>query len=167
MDTRLWRMHTPDPEDHEHTTRPFAYDPKELWERCCQYFDWLEEHPLQEEKAFMYQGEVIHADERKMRAPTVQGLTAFLGVHRGTWARWKESPHPGIQEVVQRADDIMHDYKFTGAAAGLLNSALIMRDLGLREGVDHSSADGSMSPSASADAVLAAIKAKHDTSADS
>lgn len=139
MNTRLWRMHTPEPEDHENTTRPFAYDPKELWERCCQYFDWLEEHPLQEEKAFMYQGEVIHADERKMRAPTVQGLTAFLGVHRGTWARWKESPHPGIREVVQRADDIMHDYKFTGAAAGLLNSALIMRDLGLREGVDHTS----------------------------
>lgn len=131
MNTRLWRMHTPEPEDHEHTTRQFTYDPLELWERCCQYFDWLEEHPLQEEKAFMYQGEVIHADERKMRAPTVQGLTAFLGVHRGTWARWKESPHPGIREVVQRADDIMHDYKFTGAAAGLLNSALIMRDLGL------------------------------------
>lgn len=146
MDTRLWRMHTPEPEDHEHTTRPFAYDPKELWERCCQYFDWLEENPLQEEKAFMYQGEIHHADERRMRAPTVQGLTAFLGVHRGTWARWKESPHPGIREVVQRADDIMHDYKFTGAAAGLLNSALIMRDLGLREGVDHSSADGTMSP---------------------
>lgn len=33
--------------------------------------------------------------------------------------------------------------------------------------LNHRSEDGSMSPSASADAVLAAIKAKHDTSADS
>lgn len=146
MTTPLWRMHTPELPPAESTNRPYTYQPDELWELCCKYFEWLQANPIQEEKVFQYQGEIIRGDEAKMRPPTQRGLCAFLGVTARTWQMWRESTQPGIREVVERVEDIMYDWKLTGAAAGVLNATIITRDLGLREGMDHSSADGSMTP---------------------
>ena len=44
----------------------------------------------------------------------------------------------------------MTNQKFMGAAADLLNANIISRDLGLADKKDHTSSDGSMTPSFSA-----------------
>ena len=39
-----------------HGPKPKFTDPEDLWKKACEYFQWVEENPLQEEKAFAYEG---------------------------------------------------------------------------------------------------------------
>ena len=32
--------------------------PELLWDAACEYFDWMDEHPLYEAKAFAFQGTI-------------------------------------------------------------------------------------------------------------
>lgn len=118
--------------------------PEQLWEACCDYFDWVEKNPLHEEKVFPYQGTVVKAKVAKMRAMSIEGLAMFLDIHRGTWYEWRHIDD--LKDTVAKVEDVIREQKFSGAAAELLNHAIIARDLGMKESFDHSSADGSMTP---------------------
>lgn len=69
----------------KHGRNPKFSDPEKLWEACCEYFDWVEKHPLWETKAFSFQGTVTKARLPKMRAMTLSGLFLFLDIDRKTW----------------------------------------------------------------------------------
>lgn len=73
-----------------------------------------------------------------MRAMTIGGLCIFLDINRGTWNAWR-AQEDDYSEVIARAEEIIYDQKFSGAAADLLNPNIIARDLGLRDktDVDH------------------------------
>src|SRR5690554_1055368 len=132
-----------------------------LWEACCEYFQWVEDNPLYEMKAFSYQGEVVQEPVAKMRAMTIDGLCLFLDIAVSTWYEWRNVDD--FSEVVAKAESVIRSQKFAGVAADLLNANIIARDLGLadKNQVDHRSSDGSMSPVASQEAVLAALARKH------
>lgn len=117
-----------------HGKAPIFKTPDDLWDACAQYFDWVEENPLWESKAFAYQGEVTLTEVPKMRAMTISGLCIFLDIARRTWDdyRGREDYMP----VVTRVEEIISAQKFEGAAADLLNSNIIARDLGLRDKQD-------------------------------
>lgn len=117
-----------------HGKSPIFKTPDDLWDACAQYFDWVEENPLWESKAFAYQGEVTLTEVPKMRAMTISGLCIFLDIARRTWDdyRGREDYMP----VVTRVEEIISAQKFEGAAADLLNSNIIARDLGLRDKQD-------------------------------
>lgn len=100
-----------------------------LWEACCEYFEWVEKNPLWEAKAFAFQGVVTVESLPKMRAMTLDGLTLFLDIDRTTWAAWRDQED--FSSVVMRADRVIREQKFAGAAADLLNPNIIARDLGL------------------------------------
>lgn len=123
--------------------RLFA-SPEALWEACCEYFEWVEANPLYEMKPFAYQGVVVQEPVAKMRAMTLGGLCIFLDIDETTWRDWRKSED--FSPVVLRVDKIIYEQKFTGAAADLLNPNIIARDLGLSDKQDHTSSDGSMSP---------------------
>jgi hypothetical protein len=110
--------------------RLFASD-ELLWEACCEYFQWVEDNPLFEMKPFAYQGEVVQEPVAKMRAMTINGLCLFLNIDLTTWRAWREVDDFSI--VVAKAEQIIYEQKFTGAAADLLNANIIARDLGLAE----------------------------------
>src|SRR5690554_364188 len=102
-----------------------------LWDACCEYFQWVEDNPLWEVKAFTYQGEVTQEPIPKMRAMTIDGLCLFLDISYETWRDWRTVED--FSEVVARAEKVIRNQKFSGAAADLLNANIIARDLGLSD----------------------------------
>ncbi len=116
----------------------------ELWRACVSYFDWATENPLKEDRVFSYQGEQTHESVSLLRAFTLSGLCLHLGITEETWRAWRRD-RPDLKEVIAKAESVIRQQKFEGAAAGLLNANIISRDLGLTDKKDHQSSDGSMS----------------------
>lgn len=114
-----------------HGRNPKFESPEALWSACCEYFSWVEANPLFEVKAFSYQGVVTQESIPKMRAMTVTGLILFIDITKPTWALYKA--RDGFKDITTRAEEIIYDQKFSGAAADLLNANIIARDLGLKE----------------------------------
>lgn len=98
-------------------------DPNVLWEACCEYFQWVEKNPLWESKAFAYQGDVTVATLPKMRAMTIGGLCLFLDIDEKTWRHYRTLDD--FLPICTRAEQIIREQKFAGAAADLLNPAII------------------------------------------
>lgn len=105
--------------------------PDLLWTSAVEYFNWVEDHPLEEQKLFAYQGEVSKDTVYKMRAMTMDGLYLFLGIGSSTWTDYKNREE--FSEVVSNIEKTIREQKFTGAAADLLNANIIARDLGLKD----------------------------------
>ncbi len=114
-----------------HGRTPKFETPEQLWSACCEYFQWVEDHPLWEMKAFAFQGVVTQEPIAKMRAMTLTGLTLFLDITLETWRMYRS--RNDLSEVTTRAEQVIYDQKFSGAAADLLNANIIARDLGLKE----------------------------------
>ena len=112
--------------------KPIFADGDALWAACAEYFEWVEENPLHEAKAFAYEGVVKVQAMPKMRAMTIGGLCLFLDIDETTWRGWKVS-RSDLSPIISRAEAIIYQQKFTGAAADLLNSNIIARDLGLAD----------------------------------
>ncbi|EPL1176347.1 DNA-packaging protein [Morganella morganii] len=114
-----------------HGRSPKFESPDDLWNACCEYFQWVEDNPLWEMKAFSYQGEVTQEPIAKMRAMTLTGLCLFLDIADSTWQLYRA--REDFMAVTTRAEKVIYDQKFSGAAADLLNANIIARDLGLKD----------------------------------
>ncbi|ATM20430.1 TPA: DNA-packaging protein [Klebsiella quasipneumoniae subsp. quasipneumoniae] len=115
----------------KHGRNPKFTDPDILWEACCEYFDWVEKHPLWETKAFSFQGTITKARLPKMRAMTISGLCIFLDIADSTWDQYRTKK--GFSVITTRVERLIYEQKFSGAAADLLNANIIARELGLVE----------------------------------
>lgn len=109
--------------------RPTYSDPEVLADDVIEYLRWVSQNPLIRAKAF---GTGLVMQERVKRYPTVAGCAIYLGVAPRTWRDWKAPDHP-LQETVLWAEGIMRQIKLEGAAAGIFNSVIVARDLGLRD----------------------------------
>lgn len=114
-----------------HGRNPKFVSSEELWKACVEYFEWVEENPLWEMRPFAYQGEVVQEPVAKMRAMTLAGLCLFLDISDDTWRNYRANND--LLGVVTRAEKVIYDQKFSGAAADLLNPNIIARDLGLAD----------------------------------
>lgn len=131
---QFWRARS------SHGRNPIFATPDDLWDACEQYFEWTEENPLYEEKVFNGKDGIARASVAKMRAMTISGLCIFLDIARATWDGYRK--REGFLDVITRAEEIIRDQKFAGAAADLLNANIIARDLGLADKSEHSGPDG-------------------------
>ena len=147
--------------------KPKFDNPDDLWDACAEYFDWVAENPLYEIKGFAFQGTVTKETFPKMRAMTIGGLCLFIDITERQWRDWRES-RPDLLPIITRAEAIIYEQKFTGAAADLLNPNIIARELGLK---DTSKLEGpgengehlhKVGPDEHASAVIAALTRKHD-----
>ena len=114
-----------------HGRKPIFSSPEQLWEACCEYFDWVEANPLWEIKSYQYQGVPVQDQIPKMRAMTETGLCIFLDISTSTWHEYKNQDD--FSSVTTRICEIIRDQKFQGAAAEFLNPNIIARDLGLAD----------------------------------
>tara|TARA_R110000823_G_scaffold308687_1_gene432425 strand:- start:187 stop:636 length:450 start_codon:yes stop_codon:yes gene_type:complete len=110
--------------------------PEILWQAALEYFQWVEDNPLQ--KSIVYQGMALGSEDL-MRAMTVKGLCIFLGVNSKYFNDFNASldltqkKDKDFSEVSILIREIIDTQKFEGASAGLLNSSIIARDLGLAD----------------------------------
>lgn len=123
-----------------HGRNPIFATPDDLWEACTQYFQWVEENPLREEKVFNGKDGIVRADIAKMRAMTISGLCIFLDISRQGWSEY--CAKSDFSDICARIDDVIRSQKFAGAAADLLNASIIARDLGLADKSELTGKDG-------------------------
>jgi hypothetical protein len=110
--------------------------PEILWEEACKYFQWCEDNPLYERKAFMHKGKIITDDLPKMRAMTLSGLCFYLNCNDAYFRTFKAQlpkDEKDFNTVIERIEKTIYNQKFQGAAADLLNANIIARDLGLSD----------------------------------
>lgn len=121
-----------------HGRNPKFASADDLWAACEEYFQWVEDNPLWTSKTTQFQGSPVDLPEAKMRAMTIGGLCIFLDIDETTWRDWRGKED--FSTVITRAERVIYQQKFTGAAADLLNPNIIARDLGLKDStaVDHS-----------------------------
>lgn len=113
--------------------------PELLWKAAIEYFEWCEENPLYESKAFAYQGDITTATLPKMRAMTLSSLCFYLNCSDSYFRAFKSTLKEEDKDfltVIHEIESIIYNQKFQGAAADLLNANIIARDLGLRDNQD-------------------------------
>ncbi len=111
--------------------KPIFKCKEDLEKSCIEYFQWVEDNPLQEMKAFHYQGTIIKEPIPKMRAMTISGICLFLDISDETWRDYRTKDD--FSGVIAWAEKIIYNQKFAGASADLLNANIIARDLGLAD----------------------------------
>jgi hypothetical protein len=119
-----------------HGRKPIFAAPDDLWTAASEYFEWVEQNPLWEDKVTSFQGVNTHEPIAKMRAMTITGLCIFLDISAQAWSEYKQ--RDGFGEITARVDEIIRTQKFEGASADLLNANIIARDLGLADKQDMS-----------------------------
>jgi hypothetical protein len=110
--------------------------PDALWKACCGYFEWVQDTPLEEEKAFHSEGMITKTNVNKLRAMTIYGLCRYLDIDRDTWDEYRS--REDFSSIIKRVENVIKEQKFTGAAAGLLNANIISRELGMADKHVHS-----------------------------
>jgi hypothetical protein len=117
--------------------KPRLYYPHELLEKFIEYNEWVENNPLKEGILHQKSGELI--DVPKMRAMTVKGFCLYAGIAQNTFYSYAKQPEYKV--IIQAIEDAIYVQKFEGASAGLLNTNIIIRDLGLTDIVKHNLVD--------------------------
>jgi hypothetical protein len=132
---QFWRARS------SHGRNPKFASPEQLEAACEEYFQWVEDNPLWEDKVTSFQGINTHEPIAKMRAMTLDGLQLFLDIHHDTWSEWRK--RLDLSAVITRVEKAIRSQKFAGAAADLLNPNIIARDLGLSDKSELTGRDGS------------------------
>ena len=125
-----------------HGRNPIFSNPEQLRNACYEYFQWVEDNPLYEEKIFHAQGVITKDTVAKIRAMTISGLCLFLDICENTWTNYKKQPD--FLSITLEVEKVIYNQKFAGAAADLLNSNIIARELGLadKQQNEHTGVDG-------------------------
>lgn len=114
--------------------KPKRYTPEGLRKVALEYFQWNHKNPLVEEKVF---GSGKRMKVKKMRAMSIREFCIFAKMSRDTFNHYeKEDAYSDICGLIK---DIIYTQKFQGAAADLLNPAIIVRELGLADKKDLTS----------------------------
>lgn len=127
---QFWKLRS------EHGRDKLFATPELLWDAACEYFQWCDDNPLKEQKAFAYQGEITKTDLYKMRAYTLNALCLYLDCTEDYFRSFKAQERLNKEDfitVIDRIEKTIYNQKFVGAAADLLNANIIARDLGLRD----------------------------------
>lgn len=110
-----------------------------LWEAACEYFEWCDEHPFQEQDFIGKDATEIHRD--KMRPYTMTGLCLYIGCNEAYFRQYDTTDKADFKKVIDEIQKTVYEQKFSGAAAGFFNANIIARDLGLKDRTDTTSGD--------------------------
>jgi hypothetical protein len=117
----------------KHGAERIMKDPTAFYEAAVEYFEWIDQNPLMSEKvSFDKRGNENRATIYHPHAMTIWGICCYMGITSVTWYEWKKS-RPDLKDVIDWAEQIIRQQKFSAAAAGLMNANIISRELGLAD----------------------------------
>jgi len=108
--------------------------PNLLWIAATEYFQWCEDNPLYEVKAFnTRENGIVQEQLPKIRALTLTGLCLYLDCSTEYFRHFETNNKDSkdFMPIITRIRETIYTQKFEGAAADLLNPNIIARDLGL------------------------------------
>ena len=111
--------------------------PEELGEKANEYFQWCIENPFLKQEIVKYRDDHTKDSVEIMRPFSLEGLCNYLGIVRNTFKNYKKRDDFLI--VTHAIQQIIDTQQFEGAAAGLFNSNIIARKLGLIDSQDLTS----------------------------
>lgn len=103
--------------------------PKDLLSACYEYFEWAKNNPWYKNEFNSKANKVVQVPTE--RPLTLTGLYVFLQINRQTWENYKKEED--FLAVIEEVENIIYTQKFEGAAVGVFNSNIIVRDLGLKD----------------------------------
>lgn len=125
---------------------PLFETPEALWAKCVEYFEWVVSNPLLKTHAFPTKDQVREKELPLMRPMSVRALCFRLRISDEAWRGWKTEGHklyrPDLVGIIADVETVIYEYKFAGAAAGLLNPNLIARELGLTDKTEVTGKEG-------------------------
>ena len=122
---QYWRLRSKDGRDRIFET------PDDLAKAAEEYFNWIDDNPLQEEQIVKYKDSFTIGKVSKMRPYTIHGLCNYIDIAVSTFMEYEKLKD--FSKVTTRIRQIIYNQKFEGAAAGFLNPNIIARDLGLSD----------------------------------
>lgn len=128
---RWWEHRRRDAKNPTRGGPPKFTDPGELWDACCEYFEWVASHPLYKIKIYTYKGQTKMVKVPRMRPFTLKGHCLYLNLTLEGWRYYRTSKGEFLG-VLNRAENIIYTQKFEGAVLGFFNPRIIAKDLGLR-----------------------------------
>lgn len=117
--------------------KPKKYQPKHLWNKAIEYFEWNMKHPLSEEKVF---GTGKRMNVKKLRAMTIIGFCNFASIDTTTFENYEKDE--SYFRICNRIRKFIYQQKLEGSAADLLNPSIIAREIGLADKTELTGADG-------------------------
>ena len=80
----------------------------------------------------------------RSRAMSINALCIYLDIDFKTWVNYRQSEK--FMRMTTRAEEVIRQQKFEGAAADTFNAMIVARDLGLRDNssVEHGVSDDSV-----------------------
>lgn len=132
LGNQMWKLRS------KHGRDKLFESPQLLWESACEYFQHCDDNPLIEVD---YKGGFATKVEiPRPRAYTLQGLCLYLNCNVGyfneldkTLKERKDETSADFSAVITRIRETIFAQKFEGAAAGIFNSNIIARELGLAD----------------------------------
>ncbi len=124
--------------------------PEELWANFIEYTAHSDSNKLIEAKIFNGKNGIVHGDLEKIRPYTLNGFCNFVGIHPGTWSRWKrleetkedESGSTFFLDVMLQIESIIYDHQYQGAVLDVFNASIVSRKLGLADKTELTGKDG-------------------------
>lgn len=141
-DDRIWNEVNPFGKKSKRGNGNLRFEtPEQLWDEACEYFEWALNTPWITSKAMkMKDGDrdiIELAREPKARYLSNVGLCLFLGIQRCTYGYYQNGKHDrddkDYSSVCAVIDDIIHEQKLSGAAAGIFHPMIVARELGLAD----------------------------------
>lgn len=127
---QYWRLIDPDKIGRD----PEFSSPTELWERCKEYFEWIDDNPLIERETTTNSNSISTKEKEHEKPYTWEGLYAYLVISHLDHYKKREA----FLGIISHISNIIYSNKFEGASAGLFNSNIIARDLGLKDKQEYS-----------------------------
>lgn len=129
---RLWNKNYSDLVGKE-LGKTAGHTPEQVMNLIVKYFEWAESNALKAGETANFQGMVYEHTIHKPRIFTWSALMLFCSFSAAGVARWKKTP--GYDVVMDFADSVIKEQKYQLAAANMVNSSMIAKELGIDKGV--------------------------------